>query len=121
MPQPLGEPIFALVRDLMFSGRIMAEARAAGVEVKVIRDPAAIEKDASAGGLLIVDMNLPGAIASAGQWRSAKGGTVVGFVAHMDTEAISQGKAAGFDQVLPRSRFVAVLPQMLRASKDRAG
>ena len=118
MPQPPAEPIFALVRDLMFSGRILAEARAAGVEVKVIRDPAMIEKDAAAGGFLIVDMNLPGAIASAGNWRTTGGGTVVGFVSHMDTEAISQGKAAGFDQVLPRSQFVTVLPQML---KDRAG
>jgi len=109
-------PILALVRDLMFSGRIMAEARAAGANVKVIRDPGQVAKlETSAGGFMIADLNLEGAIAAAADWRRRTSGAVVGFVSHVDAEAISQAKAAGLDQVLARSRFVQVLPDLLKA------
>jgi CheY-like chemotaxis protein len=108
-------PILVLVRDLMFSGRILAEARAAGVNVKVIRDPSAIAKLENAdSSLMIADLNLPGATAAAADWRLRTSGTVVGFVSHVDAEAISQAKAAGLDQVLARSRFVTVLPELLK-------
>jgi hypothetical protein len=116
---PQTPQILVLVRDLMFSGRILAEARAAGANVKVIRDPAQIAKlDQSAQpvpGLMIADLNLPGAIAAAADWRRLTNGTVVGFVSHVDAEAIAQARAAGLDQVLARSRFVQVLPDLLKA------
>jgi hypothetical protein len=111
-------PILVLVRDLMFSGRILAEARAAGVNVKVIRDPAAIAKlENTDSSLMIADLNLPGAIVAAADWRRRTSGTVVGFVSHVDAEAISQAKAAGLDQVLARSRFVTVLPELLKGKR----
>ena len=108
-------PILVLVRDLMFSGRILAEARAAGANVKVVRDPAKIaELESDNSSLMIADLNLPGAIAAAADWRRRGGGTVVGFVSHVDSEAISQAREAGLDQVLARSRFVEVLPSLLK-------
>ncbi|MGD0767914.1 MAG: hypothetical protein ABSB42_06925 [Tepidisphaeraceae bacterium] len=109
--------ILVLVRDLTFSGRILAEARAAGASVKVIRDPAQVSKlDGVGGNLMIVDLNLPGAIAAAGQWRQTAGRTVVGFVSHEDAQTISQARSAGVDQVLARSRFVQILPDLLTMS-----
>jgi hypothetical protein len=115
MPEPQ-PPILALVRDLMFSGRIMAEARAAGAVVKTLRDPQGLLKPEFGDScLLIADLNLPGAIEAAAQWRQGGGKTVVGFVSHVDAAAIGQANAAGIDQVLPRSRFVQVLPQLLMA------
>jgi AmiR/NasT family two-component response regulator len=109
--------ILVLVRDLTFSGRILAEARAAGAPVKVIRDPAQVLKlDGVGGKLMIVDLNLPGAIAAAGQWRQTTGRTVVGFVGHEDAQTIAQARSAGVDQVLARSRFVKVLPELLKMS-----
>lgn len=117
MPPVESPPILVLVRDLMFSGRIMAEARAAGAIIKVIRDPAQIEKlEANDSKLLIADLNLGGAVAAAADWRRRTGGTVVGFVAHVDAETIAQAKSAGLDQVLARSRFVQVLPDLLKTS-----
>ena len=109
--------ILVLVRDLTFSGRILAEARAAGASVKVIRDPAQVSKlDGVGGNLMIVDLNLPGAIAAAGQWRQTAGRTFVGFVSHEDAQTISQARSAGVDQVLARSRFVQILPDLLTMS-----
>jgi DNA-binding response OmpR family regulator len=118
MPESDLPPILVLVRDLMFSGRILAEARAAGVSVKVIRDPAAVSSASSADPMLMIaDLNLPGAIAAAADWRNRTAGTVVGFVSHVDAETIAQARDAGIDQVLARSRFVAILPDLLSGKR----
>lgn len=106
--------VLALVRDLMFSGRIGAEARAQGAQCRIIRDPAALAAADGAAGLLIVDLNLPGAVAAAASWRASHGKPVVGFVSHVDAGTIVEAKTAGIDQVMPRSRFVQVLPDLLR-------
>jgi hypothetical protein len=116
MPEGDSPLILVLVRDLMFSGRILAEARAAGVNVKVIRDPAAIENAATADSkLMIADLNLDGAIAAAATWRQLAGGMVIGFASHVDSETIAQARSAGLDQVLARSQFVRVLPDLLKS------
>ena len=104
-------PILVLVSDLIFSSRISAEARAAGSAIRMIRQPQLLA--GQSGRRLIVDLNLPGAIAAAGEWRK-NGGEVIGFVGHTDQEAISEARAAGIDQVLPRSRFVQILPDLLK-------
>jgi len=105
-------PLLILVRDLMFSGRIGAEARAANVSVKMLRDPAKLAE--LRGSLLIVDLNLEGALEAAGAWKAGQNGRqVVGFVQHTDAERISAARSAGIDQVMPRSRFIEVLPAIL--------
>jgi hypothetical protein len=38
----------------------------------------------------------------------------MGFVSHVDTQIIQSALLAGIDQVLPRSRFVEALPELLR-------
>jgi CheY-like chemotaxis protein len=117
MPETDPPPILVLVRDLMFSGRILAEARAGGFNVKVIRDPSAIATlENNGSSLMIADLNLPGAIDAAADWRRRTEGTVVGFVSHVDTETIAQARAAGLNQVLARSRFVTLLPELLKGN-----
>lgn len=106
--------VLALIRDLMFVGRIRAEAGRAGVAVTLIRDPARLP--GSAGALLIVDLNLEGALDAAAAWKARAGGAVVGFVAHTDAEAIRRARAAGIDRVMPRSQFVKELPALLAPS-----
>jgi hypothetical protein len=103
--------ILVLVKDLIFSSKITAEAAAQKTTVTVIRDSEALLEQP--GKLLIVDLSLPGAIAAAGAWRTATSKLVVGFVGHTDATAIAAAKKAGIDQVLPRSRFVQILPQLL--------
>jgi DNA-binding NarL/FixJ family response regulator len=107
-PRP---PVVVLVRDLMFSSRIAATARAANVDVKLLRDPAALA--GTEGRLVIVDLNQPGALDAAAAWKAQAPREVVGFVSHVDAGTISRAKAAGLDRVLPRSRFVEMLPDLL--------
>jgi hypothetical protein len=103
-------PILALVSDLIFSSKIMAEARAAGATVTIVRNPQSL--GVQPGKQLIVDLNLPGAIPAAAQWRAATSGRVIGFVSHIDKAAIFQAREAGVDEILPRSQFVQILPDL---------
>ena len=104
--------VLVLVRDLMFSSRIAATARAAGVAIELLRDPTALA--GRTGQRLIVDLNQPDALDAAASWRDSAGGTVVGFVSHVDADTIARARSAGIDQVLPRSRFVERLEDLLR-------
>ena len=104
-------PILVLVRDLMFSARISAEAKAQGAAVKIVRDPAKLVDEP--GNRLIVDLNQSGAIDAAVAWKDKTGGDVIGFVAHVDGETIQKARSAGVEQVLTRGQFVARLSQLL--------
>ena len=94
----------------MFSGRIGATARAENAAIKMFRDPNKLTGEA--GKRLIVDLNLE-AIQAAIVWKQATGGEVVGFVAHVDTAAITAARTGGLDRVIARSQFVQELPALL--------
>jgi hypothetical protein len=106
------QPVLIFVRDLLFAGRIIAEARAINVSFKVIRDPARLLEEP--GARLIVDLNQDGAIDAAAQWRARYGGHVIGFVSHVDTETIAKARDQGIDQILSRGQFVQVVGELLR-------
>jgi hypothetical protein len=119
-PQIANPPtILVLVRDLMFASKITAEARAAGTSIKLLRDPNQLStvKEQSIR-LLICDLNLENAIEAAGQWRRATGLPIVGFVSHVDVDSITAARNEGIDQVVARSRFVQMLPGLMRQSAD---
>jgi hypothetical protein len=108
---PQQPAILVLCRDLMFLSKVTATARSAGVAVQVVRDPTMLP---AVGTRLLVDLNQDGALEAAAAWRGATGGAVVGFVSHVDTDVIGRAKAAGLDEVLPRSRFTADLERLVR-------
>jgi hypothetical protein len=113
MSEPTPQPsVLLLCRDLMFLSKVTATAKAAGVAVQVVRDPAMLP---AVGTRLLVDLNQDGAIDAAARWKAATGGRVAGFVSHVDAEAIARARQAGLDQVLPRSRFTADLESLLGA------
>jgi hypothetical protein len=103
--------VLLLCRDLMFLSKVTATAKAVGLAVQVVRDPGMLP---AVGTRLLVDLNQAGAIEAAARWKGATGGTVVGFVSHVDTETIGRARAAGLDHVLARSRFTADLESLLR-------
>jgi hypothetical protein len=105
-------PTLALVRDLIFSTKISSTAKSLGVPLTLIRDPSKLA-DASPATRLIVDLNLESALPAAGAWKSRTNGKVIAFVSHVDTELIRAARAAGFEEVLPRSEFTRLLPDLL--------
>lgn len=105
--------VLALVTDLMFGSRIAAEAKAAGVQVQILRKPQQLA-DAE-GDILLADLNLDGAATAAANWATKEQRRVVGFVSHMDSAAIAAAREAGVQEIMARSRFIQVLPELLRA------
>ena len=105
-------PVLALVRDLLFTSKITATARARGCDVRVVREPHLLSE--LMGRLLLVDLNVPGAIAAAANWRLSSGSPVIGFVSHTDAETIEQARAGRLDRVLSRGAFTQLLPELLR-------
>jgi hypothetical protein len=101
-----------LVRDLMFTSKIRAAAQSVGAPVRMLREPGQLK--GVAARRLIVDLNQVGALDAAVAWKGETGGEVIGFVSHVDTQTIQAARNAGIDQVMPRSRFVEVLPELLR-------
>ena len=104
-------PVIVLVRDLMFSSRISAAARASDVPLTMLRDPATLA--GTQARRLIVDLNQPGALEAAAEWKRSFYGQVIGFVSHVDADTIARARAAGIEQILPRSRFIEALPDLL--------
>jgi DNA-binding NarL/FixJ family response regulator len=105
-------PVLVLVRDLLFASKIRATAHSIDATVRMLREPAQVT--GAEGRRLIVDLNQPGALDAAVAWKRGTGGEVVGFVSHVDAQTIQAARTAGLDQVLPRSRFVEVLAELLR-------
>lgn len=106
-------PTLCLVRDLIFGSRISAVAAGLDLPVRTVRDPARLAGEP--GDQLIVDLNLPGAIEAAAAWKAERPGRLaVGFVSHVDVNTIRTARERGIDHVMARSRFVTILPDLLR-------
>lgn len=112
--EPAPPPVLIYIRDLLFSSKVTATARAENVPFKVVRDaPKLLETPAAR---LLVDLNAEGALETAIAWKQRQGGHVTGFVSHVNVAAIKQAKAAGLDRVMSNGAFTAQLPQILRAA-----
>jgi len=113
--------VIALMDDLFFQMKLAETAKHVGVEVKVATTPEALKTLLEPPPrLLIVDLNSSNQpIATIQRLRAEKNGIrVVGFLSHVQTDLAAQARAAGFDEVLPRSAFTQNLAAILEAAKD---
>jgi len=113
--------VVALMDDLFFQMKLAETAKHLGVEVKVATTADALMPLLdSPPKLLIVDLNSRSQpIAAIERLRAAKSGVrVVGFLSHVQTELAAQARAAGCDEVMPRSAFTQNLTAILAAAKD---
>jgi len=108
--------VIALVTDLIFASRIAGAAKAAGTQMQFLRKPEQLTE--TEGELLLADLNLEGAAGAAAQWQQKELRRVVGFVSHMDSATIAAARDAGLQEIMARSRFIQVLPELLRAKNQ---
>src|SRR6266700_3520050 len=102
--------VVALMDDLFFQMKLAETAKQLGVEVKVAANGEALMGlMESAPKLVIVDLNARSQpIQTIEKLRQArKDIRVVGFLSHVQRELAAQAQAAGCDEVLPRSNFIA--------------
>jgi DNA-binding NtrC family response regulator len=109
-----------VIRDLIFETRIKSTGAALGVPVTVVRGAAELagRLAGSTIGVVMVDLNTAGesamdAIRAAAAAPSVR---VVGFVSHVDVELAAGATQAGAHEVLPRSKFVERLADILSAT-----
>ena len=119
--------VLAAVDDLLFSSKIRATAKQAGVDLTFARSPEEVLQQARAQrpALVIFDLNSGktdpvatiGLLKREEDLRSIR---VLAFASHVHTELIASARSAGADQVLPRSAFAANLAEILLSSQSAA-
>jgi DNA-binding NarL/FixJ family response regulator len=104
--------------DLMFTSRITGTARDLGLRVTPARNPAAVVDLArrESSTCVIVDIaaagrDLPDLVARLQELSPPP--RVVAYGSHVDTASLQAARVAGCNPVLPRSKFVEVLPHEL--------
>lgn len=117
--------VLAVVTDIMFSSRIFAEGRAAGVDVKPARSLEKLRERLAGDSvqLVIIDLGAEGvdvmqAIAICRQQTAAI--PVLAFASHVQGDIIAAARKAGADEVLARSAFVQRLPMILTQLANNA-
>ena len=104
--------VVALAPDRMFGSRVRELLGAAGHDVTVLADrPAALAAAAAADALVVDLVTAPGGEAELAQ----AGVPVLGIYAHTAPEVRERALAAGFAQVVPRSRFMREAGDLLAA------
>jgi DNA-binding NarL/FixJ family response regulator len=123
--------VVALVNDLFFQSKLAETARLAGVELKTTTTNEALLREAgeNPGATVLLDLNarskpldtlpaLRGKQAAPGQ-TGGEGRRVIAFLSHVQTELAERARAAGCDEVMPRSKFTQELPRILREAKSK--
>jgi CheY-like chemotaxis protein len=119
--------VLAAVDDLLFSSKIRATAKAAGVDVTFARSRSEVLEQARLlqPALIVFDLNSAKiepihAIAALKADPALARLRTLGFVSHVDTSVINAARAAGADEVLARSAFAGQLADILRAADGTA-
>ena len=108
----------AIVSDMIFASRISSTAKMVGTRCKIINNAGDLQSALESQELktVLVDMSCD-AISPEEAIRTVKShcpsARVIAFFSHVQTELMEQAKAAGADDVWPRSTFVQRLPGLL--------
>jgi hypothetical protein len=96
--------ILAAVPDLMFRSKISEAAKANGVEVRFVRDPEAMLREAPGASLVLVDLDHDALREAVPQLK----GRVIGFGSHVYPERL-----AVCEEAMTRGQFARRLPELL--------
>lgn len=102
--------VVALIADLLFGSQVQGQLLAAGHEVELIGDATRVPERLAGAAVLVVDLtdpDLKGAalVCELTDAEALQGVRTLGFYAHVDPAVRERALAAGFDQVVPRSRM----------------
>ena len=102
--------VAALIPDLLFGSKVQASLEAAGPEGDLQTGAVETWDEVAGIDLLVVDLTSPDVdgvelfetLATGGELHGVRS---LGFFAHVQPEVRERALAAGFDQVVPRSRM----------------
>ena len=107
-----------LTRDLMFTSKVTGTAAALGLRIETLGTLDALQARAAAVQPRVVFIDL-GCVEFAPQavmdrLTAEPRPVVIAFGSHVDVGRLEAALAAGCDDAMPRSRFSAALPDLLR-------
>ena len=114
--------VVAYMDDLFFQMKLAETAKHLGLEVKVASNADSLLQLLDPAPLLVVfDLNAKSSpLEAVARLRAAQPGVrVVAFLSHVQTDLAAKAQSAGFDEVMPRSRFSMQLPQILGAAVEK--
>ncbi|HLJ09885.1 MAG TPA: hypothetical protein VKU82_01790 [Planctomycetaceae bacterium] len=105
-------------RDLFFTSKVTGTAAAMGIDVRVAADAAAAAQCARSERFCCLFIDLADTGLDVAAFFSLLGpervAPVVAFGSHVATARLQAARDAGCDEVMPRSRFSASLPDLLK-------
>jgi CheY-like chemotaxis protein len=115
--------VLALVDDLFFQAKLAETARHVGVALQTVSTGDALVAGATAVApprLLLVDLNARSGALQAIEQLHAQGNLlpVIAFLSHVQVDLAERARAAGCQQVMPRSKFTAELAAILSQAKS---
>lgn len=107
-----------LTRDLMFTSKITSTAASLGLRIDTVSTVEQLQLRAAEAPprVVFLDLNCPDfdpMLVVAALPRESRP-RVIAFGSHVDEARLNEARAAGCDDVLPRSKFSATLPELLR-------
>jgi len=116
--------VVAYMDDLFFQMKLAETAKHLGLEVKVASSAESLLQLLDPPPqLVIMDLNARSQpLEAMKQLRRAQPDLrVIGFLSHVQTGLAEQAKAAGFDEVMTRSKFSMSLPDILTSAMAKNG
>lgn len=107
--------------DLLFAGKIHAACDPMGMRVLQETDLERIERALEDSvSVVFFDLNiaLPAISEVLARLPEEHRPLTVAFGPHVNTARLEEARTLGFDRVLPRSRFVQDLPELLKLARD---
>jgi DNA-binding NarL/FixJ family response regulator len=111
--------VVAYMDDLFFQMKLAETAKHLGFEVKVASNAdSLLQLLEPIPALVVVDLNAKSSPLDAVQRLRAVQPAlrIVGFLSHVQTDLAAKAQLAGFDEVMPRSKFSTHLPQILASA-----
>jgi CheY-like chemotaxis protein len=113
--------VLALVDDIFFQAKLTETARRVGVTLQTVSNGDALVAAAAprVHRLVLIDLNArQGALDAVTRLQEAGNAQpIVGFLSHVQVELAEQARAAGCQDVMPRSKFTADLAEILSRAK----
>lgn len=121
-PATRGDPQAVIVtRDLFFGSQVTGTAAQLGLRVVQAMSVSALEEQLATGSVRGVILDLVGSVTAQDVIAKLPVETrprTVAFGPHVRTDLLQAARDAGFEEVLPRSRFSAELPTLLQRLCD---
>ena len=116
--------VVAFVDDIFFQAKIAEAAKQTGVELRTCGAPETLEAELASATpkLVLVDLNArANAFDAISRARAAASeAPLIAFFSHVQADLAERARAAGYAEVMPRSKFTRVLATILARAKSQA-